>query len=253
MGLSNNAIAIYKRLYFGENETKPSEVHKRVARFAASQEDAAGYWEMRFLLAMEDGRMRPNSPAMMNGGLLEKPVTSACFVGKMEDDLHSILEFDKTAAIVFSYGSGIGINYGKLREVDAPLSTGGRSSGPFAFMRKLAATAEAVKSGGRARRAAIMSMMYDNHPNILDFIKIKQDPNNGLNSMNLSVAISDRFMRAVKYDEDWELIGVNDHKVKQVIKAREMFDLIAECAHKTGDPGVFFIDRANRDNTVPSI
>ena len=201
-----------------------------------------------FFKIMSNGYFRPNTPAMINCGCQENPQTAACFVGKQEDDLKSILDFDREAALVFASGSGIGINYGQLREKGAVLSSGGDSSGPFAFMKKLAATGDAVKSGGRSRRSAIMSMMFDHHPDLLDFITIKNGSDQSLRSMNLSVAISDDFMKAVKNDELWRLVGVVDGKVKKELPARDVFDKIARNAHKTGDPGVWFIDRANRDN-----
>jgi ribonucleoside-diphosphate reductase alpha chain len=252
--LSDNAMAIYRKLYFSEKEreSRPTQVHRRVARFVASveKEEEQGRWEKNFFRLMEDGFMRPNSPMLMNAGIVERPVISACFVGAMEDDLISILDFDKEAAIVYSHGAGIGINYGNLRETEAPLSHGGSSSGPFSFMRKLAATAEAVKSGGRSRRAAHMAIMYDNHPDVLDFINIKRDGGDGLRSMNLSVAASDAFMEAVERDDAWDLIGVVDRQVKKTVRAREVFKIIVTNAHRTGDPGVWFIDRSNEDNTL---
>lgn len=256
MKLSDNAIAVFKKLYYNPKENSPEQVFRRVAKFVASAEEteeARKMFEDVFFKIMNSDIMRPNSPVMMNAGNIKKPVTSACFVGDMEDDLLSILDFDREAAIIYSHGSGIGINYGILRETNAPLSTSGRSSGPFAFMRKLAATAEAVKSGGRARRAAHLAMMFDDHPDVLEFIKIKGEPDNGLESMNLSVAASDKFMRSIKFDQYWQLNGVVDKKMKTAIKARDMFHMIAENAHKRGDPGIWFIDRANVDNTLPGM
>lgn len=248
---SENAIKVFQKLYFAKDETRPEQVFERVARFVATAEHDHSRqveWGKRFYELMESGVFRPNSPAMMNGGIIEKPQTSACFVGGMEDDLVSILDFDRDAALVFASGSGIGINFGVLRECEAPLSTGGNSSGPFAFMKKLAATGEAVKSGGRARRAAIMSMMFDNHPDLPEFITIKNGSDQTLRSMNLSVAASERFMNAVIADSKWELIGVIDGEVKRSFQAEEILDMIAENAHKAGDPGIWFIDRANLDN-----
>jgi len=157
---------------------------------------------------MDNNIFRPNSPTLMNAGVIPgDPILSACFVGGLEDDLRSILDFDREAAIIFSYGAGIGINWGVLRERDASLSTGGKSSGPISFMKKLNETAECVRSGGRTRRAAIMSMCFIDHPDIEEFIDCKR-LHRELSSMNLSVAVTSEFMTAVKEDVDWNLRGV---------------------------------------------
>ena len=251
MEYSDNALSVFKKLYFAENENHPDQVFGRVADVVSEgcpDENKRESFRDDFFKIMSNGYFRPNTPAMINCGCQENPQTAACFVGKQEDDLKSILDFDREAALVFASGSGIGINYGQLREKGAVLSSGGDSSGPFAFMKKLAATGDAVKSGGRSRRSAIMSMMFDHHPDLLDFITIKNGSDQSLRSMNLSVAISDDFMKAVKNDELWRLVGVVDGKVKKELPARDVFDKIARNAHKTGDPGVWFIDRANRDN-----
>ena len=267
--LSNNAIAVYKKLYLASvlNETDPSEAHRRVARFAASAEpDKISSQEIEkvFFQMMEKNQFRANTPTMLNAGLHPKPQTSACFVGDLQDDMYSILDFDRDAAIIYKSGSGIGGNYGMLRETNANLSTGGRSSGPFAFLRKSAMTAHAVKSGGSSRRAAHMSMMTDTHPDLLKFITIKADSDefvilpNGqktplFSAMNLSVAASDALMRAIKTNGKWDLIGVVDGQVKDTLPAKWLFEQIYEAAWKNGDPGIWFIDRANADNTVPSL
>ena len=251
MEYSDNAMSVFKKLYFAEKEDHPDQVFERVADVVSKgcpDPDKRSEYKENFFKIMSNGYFRPNSPAMINCGCQENPQTAACFVGKQEDDLKSILDFDREAALVFASGSGIGINYGQLREAGAVLSSGGDSSGPFAFMKKLAATGDAVKSGGRSRRSAIMSMMFDHHPDLLDFITIKNGSDQSLRSMNLSVAISDDFMNAVKNDELWRLVGVVDGKTKKELPARDVFDKIARNAHKTGDPGVWFIDRANRDN-----
>lgn len=256
--LSDNAKAIYQRLYISKEmeETSPTDVHMRVARFVASaertDEDRVEY-EYRFFELMEKNIFRPNSPTLMNGGVSDRPaILSACFVGHLEDDLISILDLDKEAAIIFSHGAGIGVNWGVLREKNAPLSSGGRASGPISFMRKLNATADCVKSGGRARRAAIWSGLFDNHPDIEEFITCKQQCRE-LQAMNLSVVASDAFMHAVENNQPWELRSVVDGHVVKTVQARDLFRLICECAHRSGDPGLIFIDRINRDNTTPSM
>ncbi len=255
MNLSENALNAYNRLYFAErfSETTPNEVHLRVSKFAASAElddDGKTYWENTFFNMLDENQFRPNSPTMMNAGVVPNPQTSACFVGALGDSLTEIFDFDREAGFIYAQGSGLGGNYGMLREAEAPLSTGGASSGPFAFMKKLAATAEAVKSGGRNRRAAHMAMMFDHHPDIEKFITLKDGKDQTFASMNLSVAASDAFMQAVEEDGDWKLKRVVDGAVVKTMKARDLFNLIITNAHKSGDPGFWFIDRSNRDNTL---
>lgn len=253
--LSENALNVYRRLYFSQTlkEQSPSEVHARVVKFAAGAEATESLrkeWEQKFMQMLENNEFRPNSPTLMNAGLIPNPQTSACFVGDLQDSLESIFDFDRDAGFIYAQGSGLGGNYGNLRETGAALSSGGNSSGPFAFMGKLAATAEAVKSGGRARRAAHMAMMFDDHPDIEQFVQLKNGKDTVFASMNLSVAASDKFMQAVINDEPWDLLGVNDGEIKKTISARGLFSQIITNAHKCGDPGLWFIDRTNRDNTL---
>ena len=255
MQLSKNAEAVYKRLYLSTKlgETCPSDVHRRIAAFGADCEIPGPFRDQLFndiFQMLENNEFRPNTPTMMNVGVMQKPQTSACFVGDLNDSLESIFNFDREAGFIYAQGSGLGGNYGMLRETNAALSTGGRSSGPFAFMGKLSATAVAVRSGGRTRRAAHMAMMFDHHPDIEQFITLKDGKDQTFSSMNLSVAVSDAFMQAVKEDREWNLIGVVDGKVKKTMPARELYQKIVQNAHKCGDPGIWFTDRANRDNTL---
>lgn len=254
MNYSENAINVFKKLYFKKDkndnyiEKTPEEVFKRVSKYVANGDNKQ---EKEFYRLMKDGYFRPNTPCLINAGIQDKPQTAACFVGGMEDDLLSILNLDRDAAVIFASGSGIGANFGVLREKGAPLSSGGASSGPIAFLKKFAATGEAVKSGGRSRRAAILIMFFDHHPDLLDFITLKNGKDQDtLRSMNISVAISDAFMKAVENDETWNLVGVVDGKVKSSHKAKDIFNMIANNAYKTGDPGVWFIDIVNRFNGI---
>jgi len=243
--LSDNALKIYEKLYFQKDEKTPTETHKRVAKTASLNDKKL---ETKIFNALEENAIRPNTPVMINLGVSENPQTSACFVGNLEDSLESIFDFDRQAGIIYSKGSGVGCNYGMLREVNGEITTGGYSSGPFSFMKKLASTAEAVKSGGKNRRAAHMAMFTDNHPNIEDFIEIKNGKDDSLRSMNLSIAATDKFMEAVKNNDDWDLIGVKDKKVKKTVKAKYLYDKICTQAHNNGDPGFWWIDKANEYN-----
>lgn len=243
--LSENALKLYEKLYYAEGENSPSETHKRISLFIGKDDKE---FENKIFEALESKAFRPNTPVFLNAGLMDEPQSSACFISDLQDNLESILDFDREAAVIYSRGSGIGANYGMLREVGAEISGGGKSSGSFAFMRKSAATAECVKSGGRSRRSAHLAMFMDNHPDIEEFITIKNGIHTDLRSMNLSIATTDKFMNAVDKDLDWDLIGVKDKKIKKTLKARDLYNKIVDNAYRTGDPAPWFIDRVNEDN-----
>ena len=259
MTYSENALNTYKKLYFKGDKIIPEKTHKKIAKFASLNNKTL---EKDIFNCLNNQKIRFNTPTMMNAGYVNNPQTSACFVGKLEDNINSIFDFDRDCGLIYKEGSGIGINYGNLRETFAPLSKGGNSSGPFSFIHKSASTCWAVKSGGSSRRAAFMNMMYDWHPDILNFIKFKEQNKNVkiktidgneyeyYSCMNFSIAMSNLFMQKVINNENWDLIGVVDKQVKQSIKAKNMFNLIAEYAWKCGDPGVWFIDQANKFNTL---
>lgn len=255
---TSNALHIYRTLYFDDKggENSPSQVHERVAKAVAASphgpaeditaEEIATTWHR----LMDADMFRPNTPAMINLGIKASPITSACFVGHIEDDMLSIVEFYRDAALVFKGGAGMGINWGALREEGAPLSGGGQSSGPISFMNPEEAVGEAVRSGGK-RRAAMMGMLQDSHPDIFKFIRLKTLDPNPLPFMNLSVAASDKFMSAVQEDLPWSLISPLTGEEVGATSARTLYAAIMDCAHKVGDPGLFFIDRANADCTIP--
>jgi ribonucleoside-diphosphate reductase alpha chain len=259
---SENALMIYKKLYFRGNEQNYSETHERIANFVSLGNEEL---KNKVYTYLNNQNFRFNTPIMMNAGYSKNPQTSACFVGSLSDDLQSIFNFDMDCGLIYKEGSGVGINYGRLRETNAPLSQGGNSSGPFSFIRKSASTCWAVKSGGVSRRAAFMCMMFDYHPDLLDFISFKQDHKEEIvilsnqqkeelfSCMNFSIAVSNNFMEAVFKNLSWDLIGVVDKKIKSTHNANFIFHEICKNAYECGDPGIWFIDRANEDNTLPSI
>ena len=137
MKYSTNAIKSFEKLYYAKDtknpdiflENKPEQVFHRVAKFISDGVNDEKEWYKRFYDMMNDGYFRPNTPCLMNVGVQKNPQTAACFVSGMSDDLLSILDMDREAAIIFASGSCIGVNFSVLREKDAILSSGGRSSG----------------------------------------------------------------------------------------------------------------------------
>jgi ribonucleoside-diphosphate reductase alpha chain len=191
-----------------------------------------------------------------------RPQCSACFINSVADRMESILDLAKTEGMLFKYGSGSGVNLSTLREEDAPLSGGGKASGPLSFMKGLDAFAGVIKSGGKTRRAAKMVVLNADHPDIEKFIwcKAKEEKkaqtliDAGYDSSldgdayssiffqnaNNSVRLSDEFMRAVEADGNWSTRSVGAGQPVKTHKARDLLRQMAEAAHECGDPGLQF-------------
>jgi len=248
--LGPNADYVFKKLYYDEGETKPVHVFRRVVNAIVNARPDLKVNLDEFIRIQVENKMRVNSPAMMNLGCKRKQIASACFVGRLEDSMSSIKGFYDDATEVFLAGSGIGANFSDLREKDCPLSSGGTSSGPIAFIRHLNSLGGTIKSGGKTRRAAAMVVFDVGHPDVIDVIRLKTME--ALPNINISINLTDAFMKAVQDDTIWELRSVIDGSVKSKINAQTLLKSIAECAHACGDPGVVFLDRVNRFNTIPT-
>lgn len=260
MEITQNARTVLERRYLMKNEQGEvtetvEQLFERVAGAIAEADKkfdpeadtaalAAEFYEMMTSLSF-----LPNSPTLMNAG---RPLgqLSACFVLPVEDSMEAIFETIKQAALIHKSGGGTGFSFSRIRPKGAPVnSTGGVASGPISFMKVFNMATEAVKQGG-TRRGANMGILRVDHPDILEFIDCKADTSE-ITNFNISVGLTEAFMEAVKAGEEYELIDPSTRKVTGTLNAGEVFDKIVENAWKTGEPGIIFLDRLNRDNVVP--
>src|SRR5437667_6978732 len=243
----------------GEVVETPEEMCWRVALTIASGEARYGRSEAAvrevaaaFYDIMIEGDFLPNSPTLMNAGKGNGLQYSACYVLPVGDSMEEIFDSVKAAAIIHKSGGGTGFAFSRLRpKDDIVASTGGRASGPVSFLRVFNSATDVVKQGG-TRRGANMGILRLDHPDILEFITCKDDLTQVTN-FNISVAVTDAFMRAVEEGTSYDLIHPRRGAVVGQLDAREVFRKIVHGAWKTGEPGVYFIDRANHYNPVPRL
>lgn len=249
--ISDNALELLKKRYFIKGETTPEQMFRRVANCIAQAEikESRDYWEQKFYDCMNNLDFMPNSPALMNCGTEIKNY-SACFVLPVPDSMDGIFEAVKQAALVSKSGGGVGLSFSRLRPKDSIVgSTGGVASGPISFMYPFNAMVECVKQGSK-RRGALMGLLRVDHPDIEEFIRVKDDLTQ-LTNFNLSVGITDEFMNAVINDTYFDLRF--DNKVYKTLKAKDLWKQIVDHAWLSGDPGLLFLDEANRYNNLKHI
>lgn len=257
---SGNALEVLEARYLrrdagGRVAETPRELFERVAAAIAAVEhtwgDAAQAQrrEAEFRRSMASLDFLPNSPTLMNAGTSLGQL-SACFVLPVPDSMEGIFDAVKDMALIQQSGGGTGFSFSRLRpRGDRVASTGGEASGPVSFMRIFDCATENIKQGGR-RRGANMGVLRVDHPDILDFIRAKQD-GTSFQNFNLSVAATDAFMQAVRRQERFDLRHPRTGRPAGSVPAAEIFAAIVQAAWETGDPGLLFLDTINRGNPTP--
>lgn len=218
---------------------------RRVADYIAENEEESE----AFFEAMNDCLFLPNTPALVNAGR-EGFSMSACFVLPIEDSMEGIFDAVKNTALIHKMGGGTGFDFSRLRPAGSEVkSTRGVASGPCSFIQVFDTATGVTKQGG-VRRGANMGILRVDHPDILEFVDLKRSewllPN-----INISVAITNSFMTALKNDADYDLIF--NGEIIGSLRAKEVWDKIVENAWSNGEPGVIFIDKVNHDNMTPHI
>ena len=260
MTLSQNALQVLEKRYLKKDKDgkiieTPNELFERVAKHIAKAEEKYGndpqIYEDTFYKMMVDGEFLPNSPTLMNAGTGIDQF-AACFVLPIEDSMEGIFDSVKNAALVHKAGGGTGFSFSNLRPKDSIVgSTGGVASGPVSFMKIFNTATEQVKQGSKRRGANIAVLRID-HPDILEFISCKQK-SNSFNNFNISVSVTDAFIKCVKENKEYDLRDPRDNKIVGTLNARDVYQKLIESAWMSGDPGIIFIDQVNKSNPTPEI
>ncbi len=257
-----NTIEVLKRRYLLKDEHRrivetPSELFRRVAHHVARAEanDSAdvGTQEVEdtFYRMMRNCEFMPNSPTLMNAGTPLGQL-AACFVLPVEDSIEGIFRTLADTARIHQTGGGTGFSFSRLRpRGDLVGSTKGRASGPVSFMSIFDKATEVIVQGGR-RRGANMGVLRCDHPDILDFVEAKVG-SDAFRNFNFSVGVTDKFIRAVAGNRPFDLVNPRTGQSIKTLNAQSLFDLIANAAWRTGDPGLIFLDHINRHNPTPEL
>jgi ribonucleoside-diphosphate reductase alpha chain len=259
--LSLNALKVLKERYLlkdgkGNVIETPNDLFRRVAKNIAQADLKYGAkdtkeTEEKFYNLMANLDFLPNSPTLMNAGT-DIQQLAACFVLPIEDSMEGIFKTLMHAAIIHKSGGGTGFSFSRLRSKNSRVkSTQGVASGPVSFLSVYNAATDVIKQGGK-RRGANMGILRVDHPDILDFINCKEK-NDAITNFNISVALTEKFMKAVEKNEEYSLIEPSTGEEVAKLNAATVFNLIVAGAWRNGDPGIIFIDRINKDNPTPAV
>ncbi|MFA4931262.1 MAG: ribonucleotide reductase N-terminal alpha domain-containing protein, partial [Patescibacteria group bacterium] len=260
MNCSDNCLRVLKTRYLVKDDQgnpleTPKDLFRRVAKavavvdfkYGASGEESA----KEFYRILTNFEFMPNTPTLGNAGR-QLGQLSACFVLPIGDSIEEIFESVKNTAVIHQTGGGTGFSFSRLRpKNDVVRSTMGKASGPVSFMKVFDKATEEIKQGG-VRRGANMAVLRVDHPDIVEFINCKRDMSQ-MTNFNISVALTDKFMKALEDDDEYELINPHSQQVTGKLKAKDVFEDIIDNAWRQGDPGIVFIDRMNKDLPVADL
>lgn len=258
LGLSINQLKVIESRYLlkdknGQLIETPKQMFERVAKTLAKAEDKYGQdkskWFKRFYQVMVEMKFLPAGRTLNNAGTAQNQLAN-CFVLPVEDSMEAIFESIKWMALIQQQGGGTGFNFSHLRPKGDVVtkSAGGFATGPVSFMKVFDVATQQVMQGGK-KRGANMGILSDWHPDIFEFITSKSE-NGEIENFNLSVGISDKFIRAVQRGGNWKLINPRTGETVQTIEANTLFNQIATLAWRTGDPGLIFLDTINKSNPL---
>ncbi|MCP5021143.1 MAG: adenosylcobalamin-dependent ribonucleoside-diphosphate reductase, partial [bacterium] len=278
--LSKNGEMVLERRYLkkepetGEVIETPRQMFWRVASHVAKGElaftdndyDHAMEIAREFYSLMSTRLFMPNSPCLMNAGR-EMGMLSACFVLPVEDSIEGIFESIKSTALIQKSGGGTGFSFSRLRPAgDCVRSSGGTTEGPLSFIQVFSKATDAIQQGA-FRRGANMGVLRVDHPDIAEFITFKDDPTK-INNYNISVAVTDRFVEELRGEPtkihevknprsgQWSQLKKRDAQgvgTDDFWTVGEIWDVIIQHAHKSGEPGLLFIDRINNTNPIKNV
>ena len=256
--LSNNAFEVLaNRSLIKDDNNKlvesPEDLWMRIARFISSAEDLneREIYAQKFFEVMNSGLFYCGG-TLIWAGMGKDTILSKCLVLPVEDSIDSIFQTLNWNIQCLRRGVGTGFNFSSIRSSYSKVATTGEfAAGPIEYIKMYNRAQDTIKGRG-GRGLGSMAILNASHPDIEEFINAKDD----LVSMthyNISVGASDKFMKAVKEDLSWDLIDPHDGDVKKTVKARELFESIAKHAWLSGDPGMFFLDKAEKGNTTPAL
>jgi ribonucleoside-diphosphate reductase alpha chain len=248
---TQNALTVLGERYLwkkGPSLEKPEQMLARVAKHVAGSSKAL---EKRFLEALSELAFLPNSPTLMNAGKKEAQL-AACFVLPLPDDLEGIMDTLKWTALIHQSGGGTGFSFSNLRpEKSEVRSSHGVAAGPIGFLTLFNELTQTIKQGG-LRRGANMGVLSVEHPDIESFIRCKTDTSK-ITNFNISVAVTEKFLKAALTDSNWDLIDPHSRKKVKTVQGAMLFQNICEAAWHTGEPGLIFIDEINKNNPTPKV
>ncbi|MCA9379667.1 adenosylcobalamin-dependent ribonucleoside-diphosphate reductase [Candidatus Dojkabacteria bacterium] len=256
--LTENALQVLEKRALKKNDNdeineSPEQLWQRIADFVASKEASSKKKKIakEFFDVMNDGKFYCGG-TLLWAGMGEETIMSKCLVLPIDDSIDSIFQTLNMNIQCLRRGVGTGFNFSKIRSSYAKVkTTGENAAGPVEYIRMFNRAQDTIRGRG-GRGLGSMAILNASHPDIEDFISCKDDLTS-ITHYNISVGASNDFMKAVKEDLDWELIDPSDKKVYKVIKAREMFERIAKHAWQSGDPGMYFLDRAEAKNNTPKL